>query len=118
MAKPWEELHTQIATNEEYEKSIAYKGLTCVCSTLSLRVALLRLPAQPFPGSAPRTPRGRVLCVERLGWVRLTWGRASAVATLGMEVHAGWCGPSTAVVPTLKKLQWDMVEERRYSPRP
>ena len=56
------------------------------------------------------------MCVERLGWVRLTWGRASAVATLGMEVHAGWCGPSTAVVPTLKKLQWDMVEERRYSP--
>ena len=30
----------------------------------------------------------------------------------GMEVHAGWCGPTTAVIPTLKKLQWDLVEER------
>lgn len=30
----------------------------------------------------------------------------------GLEIHAGWCGPCTAVVPTLKKLQWDLVEER------
>jgi hypothetical protein len=44
-------------------------------------------------------------------------GRAAGVAIAGMEVHAGWCGPSTAVVPTLKKLQWDMVEEKRYRPR-
>ena len=37
MAKPWEELHTQISTEEEYTKSIAYKGLTCTCLSL-LRV--------------------------------------------------------------------------------
>mmetsp|Transcript_19707 Transcript_19707/g.40179 ORF Transcript_19707/g.40179 Transcript_19707/m.40179 type:complete len:125 (+) Transcript_19707:69-443(+) len=29
-----------------------------------------------------------------------------------MEVHAGWCGPCTAVEPTLKKVHWDLVEER------
>ncbi|MGB1594943.1 MAG: thioredoxin domain-containing protein [Promethearchaeia archaeon] len=58
MAKPWEELHTKIATDEEYAEAINYKGLTC------------------------------------------------------MEVHAGWCGSTTAVVPTMKKLHWDMVEER------
>ncbi|KAJ1473732.1 hypothetical protein T484DRAFT_1972359 [Baffinella frigidus] len=29
-----------------------------------------------------------------------------------MEVHAGWCGPCTAVVPLLKKLHWDLVEDR------
>jgi len=35
-AKPWEELHTQISTNDEYKKMIAYKGLTCTCSSPSL----------------------------------------------------------------------------------
>mmetsp|Transcript_30109 Transcript_30109/g.96867 ORF Transcript_30109/g.96867 Transcript_30109/m.96867 type:complete len:170 (-) Transcript_30109:1020-1529(-) len=29
-----------------------------------------------------------------------------------LEVHAGWCGPCTAAIPTLKKLHWDMVEEK------
>mmetsp|Transcript_30383 Transcript_30383/g.74638 ORF Transcript_30383/g.74638 Transcript_30383/m.74638 type:complete len:125 (+) Transcript_30383:43-417(+) len=58
MAKPWEELHTNISTDKEFAEMIAYKGLTC------------------------------------------------------MEVYAGWCGPCTAVVPTLKKLHWDLVEER------
>ena len=29
-----------------------------------------------------------------------------------MEIHSGWCGCTTAVVPTLKKLHWDMVMER------
>mmetsp|Transcript_1152 Transcript_1152/g.2479 ORF Transcript_1152/g.2479 Transcript_1152/m.2479 type:complete len:125 (-) Transcript_1152:144-518(-) len=58
MAKPWEELHTQISTDKELQEAVAYKGLTC------------------------------------------------------LEIHAGWCGPCTAVVPTLKKLHWDLVEER------
>lgn len=34
------------------------------------------------------------------------------VVLAGMEVHAGWCGPCTAVEPTLKKLHWDLVEVR------
>lgn len=29
-----------------------------------------------------------------------------------MEVYAGWCGTCTAALPTLKKLHWDLVEER------
>jgi len=58
MAKPWDELHTKIDSDEEYNELITYKGMTC------------------------------------------------------LEVHSGWCGPCAAMVPTLKKLQWDMVEER------
>eukprot|EP00292_Cryptomonas_paramecium_P019483 CAMPEP_0113666804 /NCGR_PEP_ID=MMETSP0038_2-20120614/3081_1 /TAXON_ID=2898 /ORGANISM="Cryptomonas paramecium" /LENGTH=124 /DNA_ID=CAMNT_0000582343 /DNA_START=3 /DNA_END=377 /DNA_ORIENTATION=- /assembly_acc=CAM_ASM_000170 len=58
MAKPWEDLHTRISTDKEFQDAIAYKGLTC------------------------------------------------------LEVHSGWCGPCLAVVPTLKKLHWDLVEER------
>jgi hypothetical protein len=104
-AKPWEELHTQISTNDEYKKMIAYKGLTCTCSCPSL--CCRSCPSRcAFLSRFPRQ-----LC----GAPDL--GRAAGVAIAGMEVHAGWCGPSTAVVPTLKKLQWDMVEERRYRPR-
>eukprot|EP00285_Hemiselmis_virescens_P005545 CAMPEP_0173378412 /NCGR_PEP_ID=MMETSP1356-20130122/1574_1 /TAXON_ID=77927 ORGANISM="Hemiselmis virescens, Strain PCC157" /NCGR_SAMPLE_ID=MMETSP1356 /ASSEMBLY_ACC=CAM_ASM_000847 /LENGTH=124 /DNA_ID=CAMNT_0014331465 /DNA_START=13 /DNA_END=387 /DNA_ORIENTATION=+ len=58
MAKAWEDCHTKINTDKEYEEAIAYKGLTC------------------------------------------------------MEVYAGWCGTCTAALPTLKKLHWDLVEER------
>lgn len=43
-------------------------------------------------------------------------------AAAGMEVHAGWCGPCTAVVPTMKKISWEQIEERRSAaaqrPRP
>lgn len=41
MAKPWDELNTQISTDDEFNKAIAYKGLTCMlllaCNPLSAR---------------------------------------------------------------------------------
>ena len=100
MAKPWEELHTKIATNEEYEKSIAYKGLTCVCSTLSLRVALLRLPAQPFPGRR-RAPRaaGAVCGAVGLGAPDLGTGVCGGDSRYGgacRMVRAVDCGGANA----------------------
>jgi hypothetical protein len=55
MAKPWEELHTQISTAEEYDKSIAYKGLTCTA----------RPPSVGGPRSFPALTVGAcVLCAQ------------------------------------------------------
>lgn len=30
-----------------------------------------------------------------------------------IEVYAGWCGPCQCIVPTFKRLHWEMVEERK-----
>jgi hypothetical protein len=47
MAKPWEELHTAISTEEEFQEAINYKGLTCARPD----------PAPPPRGFRPRHPR-------------------------------------------------------------
>ena len=80
MAKPWEELHTQISTDKELQEAVAYKGLTCKLQIKKVAIQSRDTKSDP--------------------------------KTAGLEIHAGWCGPCTAVVPTLKKLQWDLVEER------
>jgi|NorSeaMetagenome_1021524.scaffolds.fasta_scaffold144658_1 hypothetical protein len=55
-----------------------------------------------------------VLCVGSASLVKKLMRRRSLsrLCFLGLEVHSGWCGPSAAMVPTLKKLQWDMIEEK------
>ena len=58
MAKPWEELHTQIATDDEFNKAIAYKGLTCTRPPLALSRPLVLYPTQPARcANAARSPR-------------------------------------------------------------
>ena len=201
MAKPWEELHTAISTEEEFQEAINYKGLTCArpdpappprgfrprhprrhrehrgtagpeapdryssafsCllpmrSSAESALATWDCGIRPAgrPGSAPEPPLpaisetvgapavlqrhnkskkciARTSCISARGTGRANTGprvkaecsfRASPRdAAAGMEVHAGWCGPCTAVVPTMKKISWEQIEERRSAtaqrPRP
>ena len=91
-AKTWDQLHTKISTDEEFTKEIAYKGMTCE----SPRSSLFDLLAKR---DAPLAEHDVI--PHFLSWV-----------FAGLEIHSGWCGPSVAMVPTLKKLQYDMVEEK------